>query len=275
MTATDFAESGNTSQGQPSWGRNAVMAVALTMSLYHLYVAFFGAPDAQVFRAVHILFALLLSFLIYPLYPSGRTENPGVLAFILIACSVAACAYQYFGKSIIDNRMIYVDDLDLWQWVLGTIFIVIILEGTRRALGLVMPVTALLFLVYALVIHGSTPEAIVEQMYLTTDGILGIPVAVSATYVVLFILFGAFVERSGAGKLFMDFALGLTGGTAGGPAKVAVLTSALFGSVSGSAVANVMTTGTFSIPLMKRIGYRPAFAGAVEANFVCAVGSIS
>ncbi|MEO5883069.1 MAG: TRAP transporter fused permease subunit, partial [Caldimonas sp.] len=96
-------------------------------------------------------------------------------------------------------------------------------------------------------------------------GIFGIPIYVSATYVMLFILFGSFVERSGAGQLFMDFALALAGGSSGGPAKVAVITSSLFGTVSGSAVANVMTTGTFTIPLMKRTGYRPAFAGAVEA----------
>lgn len=241
------------------------MAVALAMSLYHLYVAWFGAPDAQVFRAVHILFALLLAFLAYPALPGGRMERPGILAWILIAASIAAASYQYFGKEIIDNRMIYVDDLTPEQWVLGLIFIGVVLEGTRRVLGLVMPVTAALFIAYALFLHGTKPQALVEQLFLTTDGILGIPVSVSATYVVLFILFGSFVERSGAGKLFMEFALGLTGGTAGGPAKVAVITSALFGSVSGSAVANVMTTGTFSIPLMKRIGYKPAFAGAVEA----------
>jgi TRAP transporter 4TM/12TM fusion protein len=104
-----------------------------------------------------------------------------------------------------------------------------------------------------------------DQLYLTTEGIFGIPLYVSATYVMLFILFGAFVERSGAGQLFMDFALALAGHTSGGPAKVAVITSSLFGTVSGSAVANVMTTGTFTIPLMKRTGYRPGFAGAVEA----------
>ena len=104
-----------------------------------------------------------------------------------------------------------------------------------------------------------------DQLYLTTEGIFGIPLYVSATYVMLFILFGAFVERSGAGQLFMDFALALAGHTSGGPAKVAVITSSLFGTVSGSAVANVMTTGTFTIPLMKRTGYRPAFSGAVEA----------
>ena len=104
-----------------------------------------------------------------------------------------------------------------------------------------------------------------DQLYLTTEGIFGIPLYVSATYVMLFILFGSFVERSGAGQLFMDFALALAGHTSGGPAKVAVITSSLFGTVSGSAVANVMTTGTFTIPLMMRTGYRPAFAGAVEA----------
>ena len=104
-----------------------------------------------------------------------------------------------------------------------------------------------------------------DQLYLTTEGIFGIPLYVSATYVMLFILFGAFVERSGAGQLFMDFALAMAGHQSGGPAKVAVITSSLFGTVSGSAVANVMTTGTFTIPLMKRTGYRPAFAGAVEA----------
>ncbi|MEZ5843261.1 MAG: TRAP transporter permease [Hyphomicrobiaceae bacterium] len=247
------------------WAHYVVMAVALAMSLYHLYVAFFGAPDAQIFRATHVLFALLLAFLIYPTLSSGRINRPGVVELVFIAGSIAACAYQLYGKEIIDNRMIYVDELTQDQWILGLIFIAVVLEGTRRVLGLVMPVTAALFLAYAVLIHGTKPQELVEQLYLTTDGILGIPVSVSATYVVLFILFGSFVERSGAGKLFMDFALGLTGGTAGGPAKVAVLTSALFGSVSGSAVANVMTTGTFSIPLMKRIGYRPAFAGAVEA----------
>ncbi len=112
---------------------------------------------------------------------------------------------------------------------------------------------------------GSDWAQLMEQMYLGTEGIFGIPVSVSATYVMLFILFGAMVERTGTGKLFMDFALALTGHTTGGPAKVACITSGLFGTVSGSAVANVMTTGAFTIPLMKRLGYRPAFAGAVEA----------
>ncbi|MCB1547314.1 MAG: TRAP transporter large permease subunit, partial [Hyphomicrobiaceae bacterium] len=162
-------------------------------------------------------------------------------------------------------RMIYVDDLRTGDWICGLLMVVLLLEATRRVMGLVLPITALVFIVYALLVHKTAPSALLEQLYLTTDGILGIPVGVSATYVVLFILFGSFVERTGTGKLFMDFAMALTGHTAGGPAKVACITSAMFGTVSGSAVANVMTTGTFSIPLMKRIGFSPAFAGAVEA----------
>jgi TRAP transporter 4TM/12TM fusion protein len=128
-----------------------------------------------------------------------------------------------------------------------------------------LPITAVVFLAYAVTLGNQSPGIVLDQLYLTTEGIFGIPIYVSATYVMLFILFGAFVERSGAGQLFMDFALALAGGSVGGPAKVAVITSSLFGTVSGSAVANVMTTGTFTIPLMKRTGYRPAFAGAVEA----------
>jgi len=121
------------------------------------------------------------------------------------------------------------------------------------------------FLIYAVTLGGTDLEPLAEQLYMGTEGIFGIPIYVSATYVMLFIVFGALVERTGTGQLFMDFAMSLTGQSAGGPAKVACLTSGMFGTVSGSAVANVMTTGTFTIPLMKRIGYKPAFAGAVEA----------
>ncbi|MGY6570021.1 MAG: TRAP transporter permease, partial [Salinarimonas sp.] len=139
------------------------------------------------------------------------------------------------------------------------------MEATRRATGWALTITAALFLLYGLTWGNQSVGIMLDQLYLTTEGIFGIPLYVSATYVMLFILFGAFVERSGAGQLFMDFALSLAGHTSGGPAKVAIITSSMFGTVSGSAVANVMTTGTFTIPLMRRTGYRPAFSGAVEA----------
>ena len=247
-----------------NWAWIALTVVGAAMSLYHLYVAFFGAPDAQIFRTTHIAFALVMAFLMSPAFPR-KDGTPGFADILMVIASLAACGYQFWAKDYIDNRMIYVDDLVTGDWIFGTLMVVLLLESTRRLMGLVLPITALVFVGYAILIHGTELGPLLEQMYLTTDGILGIPVSVSATYVVLFILFGSFVERTGTGKLFMDFAMALTGHTAGGPAKVACITSAMFGTVSGSAVANVMTTGTFSIPLMKRIGYRPAFAGAVEA----------
>ena len=245
--------------------RRLTLGVALAMSLYHLYVGFFGTPDAFTLRSTHVGFALVLCFLTLPLRASDAGRGPRPWDWALIALSLAATIYPVMATDYIYARFIYVDDLRTVDIVLGIVLILLVIEAARRALGLVLPVTVVIFLVYALFLTNTAPLLLLEQMYLTTEGIFGIPVAVSATYVVLFILFGAFVERSGAGKLFMDFAIALTGHTVGGPAKVACVTSGLFGSVSGSAVANVMTTGTFTIPLMKRLGYRPAFSGAVEA----------
>ena len=245
--------------------RYLVLAVALSMSVYHLWIAYFGTPDAVTLRSTHLGFALVLAFLTLPARKADAGRGPMPWDWALVALSIAATAYPIIELDYIQNRFIYVDELypaDIW---FGITLVVLVIEAARRALGLVLPLTVLIFLGYALFFTNTIPEVLLEQLYLTTEGIFGIPVAVSATYVVLFILFGAFVERSGAGKLFMDFAISLTGHTAGGPAKVACITSGLFGSVSGSAVANVMTTGAFTIPLMKRLGYRPSFAGAVEA----------
>jgi TRAP transporter 4TM/12TM fusion protein len=245
--------------------RYLTLGVALSMSLYHLYVGFFGTPDAFTLRSTHVGFALVLCFLTLPMRARDQGKGPRIWDWALIALSLAATAYPVAVTDYIYNRFIYVDDLRTIDIVLGTLLTLLVIEGARRALGPVLPITVVIFLIYVLGFTDTTYSVLLEQMYLTTEGIFGIPVAVSATYVVLFILFGAFVERSGAGKLFMDFAIALTGHTAGGPAKVACVTSGLFGSVSGSAVANVMTTGAFTIPLMKKLGYRPAFAGSVEA----------
>jgi TRAP transporter 4TM/12TM fusion protein len=144
--------------------------------------------------------------------------------------------------------------------------IAIVIEGTRRVLGWALPLTALAFLVYTLFFTNVQTPVVMEQLYLSTEGIFGSTLGVSASYVMLFVLFGAFMEKSGTGQLFMDFALSLTGHTAGGPGKVSVISSSLFGTVSGSAVANVMVDGPMTIPLMKRSGFRPPFAAAVEAT---------
>ena len=147
----------------------------------------------------------------------------------------------------------------------GAVLILLVLEATRRTTGWALPATALLFLGYALFYANTRPQQLIEIMYLTTEGIFGPTLGVSAAYVILFVLFGAFMERTGVGRLFMDFALSLTGHTAGGPGKVAVVSSSLFGTVSGSAVANVLVDGPITIPLMKRSGFRPPFAAAVES----------
>jgi TRAP transporter 4TM/12TM fusion protein len=167
--------------------------------------------------------------------------------------------YEYFT-----NRIIYIDELTVWDKVWGVLAVLVVLEGTRRVLGWALPLTALAFLAYA----WSTQvqfSALMEQVYLSTEGIFGSTLGVSASYVMLFVLFGAFMERSGTGQLFMDFSMSITGRYAGGPGKVAVVSSSLFGTVSGSAVANVMVDGPITIPLMKRTGFRPPFAAAVEA----------
>ena len=149
---------------------------------------------------------------------------------------------------------------------MAAVTVVLVLDATRRVIGWALPVTALLVLGYAVFYSGVKMQVLAEQMYLSTDGIFGSTLGVSASYVIVFVLFGAFMERSGTGRLFMDFALSLTGHTAGGPGKVSIVSSSLFGTISGSAVANVMVDGPITIPLMKRTGFRPPFAAAVEAS---------
>ena len=244
--------------------RRIITTVAVAMSVFHLYVAFVGPPDAYVMRGAHLAFALVLGFLIMP-GRNGTAERVGWFDVVLVIAAAAAALYPSMNLAYIQGRMYYVDDPIVADYVFGGAVILLVLEATRRATGWALPITAIVFLTYGLTVGNQSVGVMLDQLYLTTEGIFGIPLYVSATYVMLFILFGAFVERSGAGQLFMDFALALAGHTSGGPAKVAVITSSLFGTVSGSAVANVMTTGTFTIPLMMRTGYRPAFSGAVEA----------
>lgn len=242
-----------------------IVRVALIgMALWHLYVAFAGTPGPYVMRGVHVAMVLLLIFLTTNIR-GNMTDRPAWYDILLAAAGFFAALYPALNLDYIFSRFIYVDPLTPLDVTVAIALTALVLEGTRRMLGPVLPITAICFLVYGLLFTSTLPSVIMEQLMMTTEGIFGIPIAVSATYMVLFIIFGSFVERMGVGHLFMDFAVAITGRQAGGPAKVACVTSGLFGSVSGSAVANVMTTGTFSIPLMKRMGFKPAFAGAVEA----------
>jgi TRAP transporter 4TM/12TM fusion protein len=244
--------------------RTAIFLIAASMSVYHLIIPLIGAPEALFFRGTHLLFALTLTFLAYPGLVR-RTDLPRWFDLLLIVASVVAIVYLWVNYDELQDRIVYVDDLTTVQLVLGAILTVVVIDATRRVIGWALPVTAIIFLAYAVFVAKSRPEQIIEMMYVTTEGIFGPTLGVSAAYVILFVLFGAFMERTGVGQLFMDFALALTGRTAGGPGKVAVVSSSLFGTISGSAVANVLVDGPITIPLMKRSGFRPAFAAAVEA----------
>ena len=274
----------------PTWtadriATTVIALVAATMSLYHLYVAFTGAPQAFFFRGTHLLFAMALVFLIYPslvrrgkpaageirddaggIYGAAGPARASWLDWLCIAASAVTIGYIWSEHERLITRFVYVEELETVELVLGVIFTALVLDATRRVIGWALPVTAVIFLAYALIIAKVRPEQLIEIMYLTTEGIFGPTLGVSAAYVIMFVLFGAFMERTGVGQLFMDFALSLTGHTAGGPGKVSVISSSLFGTVSGSAVANVMVDGPITIPLMKRSGFRPAFAAAVEAT---------
>jgi TRAP transporter 4TM/12TM fusion protein len=245
----------------------AARTIAIAMSLYHMWAIAFAPPEALIFRATHLLFALTLVFLFYPLalFSDGRRRFWWADATI-IAASIAVTGYIFVTYGSIINRIIYIDDLTLLDKAMAVVAILLVLDATRRVIGWALPLTAITFLVYAIFGTNIKVPILLEQMYLSTEGIFGSTLGVSATYVIVFVLFGSFMEKSGTGKLFMDFALAITGHTAGGPGKVSVVSSSLFGTISGSAVANVMVDGPMTIPLMKRSGFKPAFAAGVEAT---------
>lgn len=242
----------------------AVTAIAIAMSLYHMYVAAFGPPEALIFRGTHLLFAVTLVFLLYPLRPAGGLAAR-ISDFVLLAGGWGIVLHIFFNYEYYTNRIIYIDELTLLDLFWAVVAIGVVLEGTRRVIGWALPLTAICFLAYAAFLTKVQFPVLMEQVYLSTEGIFGSTLGVSASYVMLFVLFGAFMEKSGTGQLFMDFAMSITGHTAGGPGKVAIVSSSLFGTVSGSAVANVMVDGPITIPLMKRTGFRPPFAAAVES----------
>jgi TRAP transporter 4TM/12TM fusion protein len=242
----------------------AVTLVAVAMSLYHMYVAAFGPPEALIFRGTHLLFALTLVFMLFPLAPQ-RSIAWRLVDAALLAAGWAMVLHIFINYEYFINRIIYIDELSMWDQIYSVVAVLVVLEATRRVIGWALPLTAVAFLVYAIFFTQVKAPMLMEQLYFSTEGIFGSTLGVSASYVMLFVLLGAFMEKSGTGQLFMDFSMSLTGHTAGGPGKVAIISSSLFGTVSGSAVANVMVDGPITIPLMKRTGFRPPFAAAVES----------
>ena len=249
-----------------SWAAYAIVIVGVAMSLFHLHAIAIAPPEAFPFRAAHLAFAITLVFLLYPLAKKGARARPRWWDLVALALALATCVYILaLYKPYIFERDPFVDTPDLHDKIMAVLCVVMVLEATRRILSWALPLTALAFLGYAFLFTNIEFSRYVNQLYLTTEGIFGQTLGVSAGYVLIFVLFGSFMERAGTGQLFMDFALSLTGHTAGGPGKVAVVSSSLFGTISGSAVANVMIDGPITIPLMKRTGFPAHFGAAVEA----------
>ncbi len=252
-----------------------ISIIAILMSFYHLYAASFGAPEAMMHRSIHLLFTLLLIFLVGMASKPTQDKRKWFLDGIFLFLTLASLGHIFLNYEYVVTRYSYVQSLTQSDFIMGIILTLILLEASRRVIGWALPVTAICFLLYGifgqnfpgLMRHtGFTLETIVDQLYLTTEGIFGIPLGVSATYVILFVIFGAFLEESGTGQFFMDFANSVVGGAKGGPGKISCISSALFGTISGSAVANVMVDGWLTIPLMKRTGFKKDFAAAVEAT---------
>ena len=253
------------------WLEVFIRVVCIAFSGFHLFTAATGAYPPQIQRAVHLGFMLVL---IYQLYPARATGSKHKLAWydvLLAAAGAAVCGYIVWNYDVIVLDAGPPTEMDFF---FGCAAILLVLEATRRIVGLPITLVAICFLLYAkfgnlipgMMGHpGFSLKRIVGHMYLTTEGLFGMPLGVSASFVFLFILFGAFLHSTGLGKFFIDLALAAAGRFVGGPAKVAVLASGFFGTISGSSVANTVSTGTFTIPLMKSVGYRGAFAGAVEA----------
>lgn len=247
--------------------------IAVLFSFFHLYTATFGVLTAILQRLTHLSFALVLIFLTTPAFKRIKKFNYAVLFYDFALIVMILFAEYYMAKNF-QAFVLRAGKETLMDLLVGAAILFLVLEGTRRKMDLVLPTIAIIFLIYGkigpympgLLGHrGFSPSRIITHIGLSTEGIFGEPLGVSAVFVFLFILFGAFLRTTGGGDFFVELAHSLFGKVRGGPAKVSIVASSFFGTISGSAVANVVGTGTFTIPLMKKTGYKPHFAAAVEA----------
>lgn len=257
--------------------RLGTMVFAVGMSIYHMVVAYIGTPMAEFHYPAHVAFALVVLFLGSAadtrLHKAGGVHLAWDLA--LVAISFAACAYLFLWPHYPGNRFTYVQELTWVEIFLGTGLIIALLDAARRTVGWVLVIVLLVFVLYAvfgnylpgaLNHNGFSLNRVLEQSYLTQDGIWNQPIAVTANYIFLFVLLGSLLLSSGAGTFFTELASSMTRRAVGGPAKTAVVASTFMGMLSGSSPANVVTTGSFTIPAMRKAGYRPEFAAGVEAT---------
>ena len=256
-------------------GRPALIikSIALAAALYHLYYAYWHPFFALDHRALHWLF---MSILVFALYPFSKKRSPKdrttIIDGIFLVLTAGICIWIFIYSTPILYRAGSFETIDV---IMGSILLVMVLEAARRTVGIAVPLIATIFLCYAL-FGPYLPDAIAHRGYsikristyisLSTDGIFGLPMGVSANFILLFILYGALLRKTGAGEFFTDVAFAMTGWSRGGPAKAAVFSSTFFGMISGSSVANTVTTGSFTIPLMRRTGYPAHFAAGVEAS---------
>ncbi|MGM0852592.1 MAG: TRAP transporter permease [Bacillota bacterium] len=252
-----------------------ISIVAVLMSLFHLYTAFFGVFESILQRSAHLSFALILTFAIYkPTKKAVKNESIPWYDWLFMILSIACYSYYVMNAQVISSRMSYIEPLTMLEITIGIVSGLLLIEATRRVIGNTLVLIIFICLVYGIWGHLITGELshreftamwIVDHLFYTVTGIFSVPLGVSATFIFLFILFGKFLEVSGAGQFFIDLSVAGMGKYRGGPAKTAIVASSILGTISGSAVANTVTTGAFTIPLMKKTGYRSHFAAAVEA----------
>lgn len=274
MATTDSPSSAYNNSTLVTLTARIVTVVAIGLSLYQLYTAGIAALTALVQRSIHLGAILTLTFLLKPPFASARKDRLNlwvVTDWILVVASIYCTVYICVNLSAIFERQGDWLAADRIVSIIGTL---LVLEACRRVIGAIMTGICAIAMLYAyfgpympeLIIHkGYSIERITTTLWLTTEGVFGLPIGVAATFVFVFVLFGAFLETTGGGSFFIDLAYALTGRFSGGPAKTAVVASGFMGSVSGSAVGNVVATGSFTIPMMKKVGYRPHVAGAIEA----------
>ncbi|MDP3176335.1 MAG: TRAP transporter fused permease subunit, partial [Spirochaetaceae bacterium] len=250
-----------------------IAAIAIAFSCFQVYTAIFGVFDAMIQRTIHLSFAFCLIYLLYPSSKKWRRDKIHPLDAILSVLGAITPIYiTVLWTTVISQRAGAATPLDIAVGLVGAL---LVLEAARRVVGLPIVIVALVFVSYAFAgpylpgkfaHRGVNVKSLIEHLYYTTEGIFGTPIGVSSTFIFLFILFGAFLEKTGLGQFFIDISNAIAGWASGGPAKVAVIASALEGTVSGSSVGNVVGSGSFTIPMMKKLGYNPEFAAAVEAT---------
>ena len=260
-----------------------VAGLLLALSFFHYYTAGFGLLPDTTHRGIHMAFVIGLIFFVFPMFrrksgdalPQSGFTAPLGIGLIDWACCLAAVVASLYVPWVFHDLQFRVGNPLTVDWVMGSILIVVLLEACRRSVGAALPIIAIVLMIYAMTGRqlpgilnhaGNDWKGVVNHLYLTSQGIYGVALGVVATYVFQYVLFGVLATRIGLGRFFIDLATAAAGRFSGGPAKVSIFASGLFGMISGSSIANTVTVGSLTIPMMIRIGYPRHFAAAVEST---------